>query len=153
MGMTYPLSLLLPFGCFVIIFKTKKQVEEGKLDSRGLYGIFIGKCIAQGVKGIRVLTDMGNIEESCIWKSYWNVLPWRQPGNRMLLSSGVFGNEKETTALFTEVKAKYVPATATNLLNIDDDSTFFDAKKAQNDYEHANERYEKSKIAGNPRFQ
>ena len=54
-GMKYPLSLLLPFGCFVIIFKTKKQVADGKLDSRGVYGIFIGNCIVQGVKGVRVL--------------------------------------------------------------------------------------------------
>ena len=123
--MKYPLPLLLPFGCFVIIFKTKKQVADGKLDSREVYGIFIGNCIVQGVKGIRVLTDMGNIEESCIWKSYWNVFPWRPPGNRSLLSSGVFDHEKETMEFFQKAEAKYVPTTATDLLETDDSSTFY----------------------------
>ena len=93
-----------------------------------------------GVKGIRVLTDLGNIEEPCIWKSYWNIFPWRPPGNRMLLTSGVFGDEKETTELFSKAKAKYVPTTAADLLESDDESAFLDAKKVQNDSEHYEER-------------
>ena len=96
------------------------------MDPRGVYGIFIGNCIVQGVKGIRVLTDIGNIEESCIWKSYWNVFLWRPPGNRLLLASGVFGNEKETTEISQKAKAKYVPMTATDLLETDENSTFGD---------------------------
>ena len=99
----------------------------------------------QDVKRIRVLADMGNIEESCIWGLYWIVFPWRPPGNRLLLSSGVFGNEKETTAFFKKAKAKYVPITATDLLETDDESTFFEAKEAQNNSKHTEERAGTSK--------
>ena len=116
------------------------------MDPRGVYGIFIGNCIVQGVKGIRVLTDIGNIEEFCTWKSYWNVVPYGPPGNRLLLSSGVFGNEKETTKFFSKAKAKYVPTAATDLLETDDESAVFKEKEAQNDSEHAYERTVTSKI-------
>ena len=45
------------------------------------------------------------------------------------MSSGVFGNEKETTEFFSKAKGKYVPTTATDLLVTDDESTFLDAKE------------------------
>ena len=96
-----------------------------------------------GVKGIRVLTYLGNIEESCIWKSYWNIFSWRPPRNRMLLTSGVFGDEKETTEFLSKSKAKYVPTTATVLLETDDESAFLEAKEAQSDSEDAGKRAEK----------
>ena len=49
----------------------------------------------------------------------------------MLLNSGVFGDEKETTELFSKVKAKYVPTTAADILETDDESAFLDAKKSR----------------------
>ena len=53
----------------------------------------------------------------------------------MLFTSGVFGDEKETTEFFSKAKAKYVPTTATDLLETDDESTFLDAKEVENDSE------------------
>ena len=53
----------------------------------------------------------------------------------MLFTSGVFGDEKETTKFFSKAKAKYVPTTATVLLETDDESTFLDAKEVENDSE------------------
>ena len=47
----------------------------------------------------------------------------------MLLPSGVFGDEKETTGFFSKAKAKYVPTTATDLLETDDESTFLGTKE------------------------
>ena len=80
-------------------------------------------------KGYACSLILGNIEESCIWKSFWNFFPCRPPGNRMLLPSGVFGDEKETTGFFSKAKAKYVPTTATDLLETDDESTFLGTKE------------------------
>ena len=87
-----------------------------------------------------MLTDKGNIEESCIWKSYWNIFPWRPPGNRMLLNGGVFGDEKETTEFFSEAKAKYVPTTATDILETGDESTVLDAKEVEDDSDEIEKR-------------
>ena len=62
----------------------------------------------------------------------------------MLLTSGVFGDEKETTELFSKAKAKYVPTTATDLLQTDDESAFLDAKEDQSDSEDVKKRAEKT---------
>ena len=69
------------------------------------------------VKGIRVLTDKGNIEDSCIWKSYWNIFPWR----------------KRNDGIFYDAKAKYAPTTAMDILETDDESAFLDAKEVEDD--------------------
>ena len=61
----------------------------------------------------------------------------------MSLPSGVFGDEKETTKFFSNAKSKYVPTTATDILETDDESTFLDAKEVQNDSE------ETEKMCGN----
>jgi transposase InsO family protein len=39
---TIDTNLLLPFGCLIIVHRDKDQVNDGKLDPRGLYGVFIG---------------------------------------------------------------------------------------------------------------
>ena len=59
--------------------------------------------------------------------------------------SRVFGDEKETTEFFFEAKGKYVPTTATDLLETDDESAFLDAKEVQSDSEDVEERAEKTR--------
>ena len=63
----------------------------------------------------------------------------------MLLPSGDFGDEKETTEFFSDAKAKYAPTTATDILETDGESTFLDAKKVEDDSIGTKERAETSR--------
>ena len=137
-GMAYAAQLLHPFGCFCILHKTKHQVIDGKTSVRGVYGVYLGIGLAEGVKGIRAITNEGKIEHSAFFTCQDNYFPWRPPGNRLLLNDGTFGNERETTELFKDIKAKYPPNTNALILESDTEDMFSDSMGIHNQSNDAN---------------
>jgi len=96
-------KLLLPFGCLIIVHRDKAQVVDGKLDPRGLFGVFIGLADEyEFKKGIKVLLPNGEIIQTCFFTSDIAYFPWRLPGQRRLLSDGTFGKEIETSMIFPQ---------------------------------------------------
>ena len=77
LGMTYMREFMFPFGCLVWIHRSKQKVEDGKLDVRANYAIYIGVGMTQGVKGIKVLTSSGHIETSIHYGVDKTYFPWR----------------------------------------------------------------------------
>jgi hypothetical protein len=98
---TIDTNLLLPFGCLIIVHRDKDQVNDGKLDPRGLYGVFIGLADRYDFKkGIKVILPGDVIIETCFFTSDTTYYPWRPVGQRRLLRDGTFGKELETSSIF-----------------------------------------------------
>jgi hypothetical protein len=94
-------NLLLPFGCLIIVHRDKDQVNDGKLDPRGLFGVFIGLADRFDFKkGIKVILPGDVIVETCFFSSDTTYYPWRPVGQRRLLGDGTFGKELETNVIF-----------------------------------------------------
>ena len=122
LGMTYMREFMFPFGCLVWIHKSKQKVEDGKLDVRAIYAIYIGVGMTQGVKGIKVLTSSGHIETSIHYGVDKTYFPWRPEGNRRLLPDGTFGRDLETTDVMNlgKMQSKFQPSSNPNILEEDD---------------------------------
>ena len=69
-------NLLIPFVCLIIVHCDKDQVNDGKLDPRGLCGTFIGLADRFDFKkGIKVILPGDVIIETCFLYERYDVLP------------------------------------------------------------------------------
>ena len=101
LGVPLDVEGLLPFGCLVIMHKAKEQVDDGYVDQRGEYGVFVGWAHQEGEKAISVLKPNEKYPENTVfYKADVSYFPWRPDGQRRLLNDGTFGDEGETVRIF-----------------------------------------------------
>ena len=103
-GCALDVGSLYPFGCLVLVQRTKAQVDDGKLSPRAEVGAFVGWAVQDGSKAILVVTPHREVKTCVFFKVDVSYFPMRPAGNRRLLPDGTFGNEGETTRLFKENK-------------------------------------------------
>ena len=111
------------FGCLVIMQQGKDEVNDGKLDPRGIIGCFVGWGLQDGRKAILVYT-----ESPVLVRASWLIsvdetyFPLRPDGQRRLLSDGAFGYERETASIFskssTHDPAAYTPEDEEIVINV-----------------------------------
>ena len=91
------------FGCLVIMHQGKDEVNDGKLDPRGVAGCFVGWGLQDGRKAILVYTESPVlVRASCFFSVDETYFPLRPDGQRRLLSDGTFGSEGETASIFSK---------------------------------------------------
>ena len=79
------------------------EVDDGKLDPRGVAGCFVGWGLQEGRKAILVYTENPvQVRASCFFSVDETYFPLRFQGRRRLLSDGTFGSEGETASIFSK---------------------------------------------------
>jgi hypothetical protein len=99
------------FGCLIIMHASKEQVEDGKLDPRGVPAVFVGWGIQEGKKAIACYTEQlykgENVHYVCFYAVDETYFPMRPAGQRRLLADGTFGSEGETAGVFDNTTQNY----------------------------------------------